>query len=135
MKNLFIILINLFFLSCNPSIEEKPVLPTCTCKDSNVIKRFIDQEGELSFPDTVNSKYTLSKIKGEISIYVNTPDLLIVCFDSLFLNQVNNKQIKNHSIVKFSGELLGGSLVNPCKVKPVVEKEVYDINITLIDPK
>jgi hypothetical protein len=133
MKYLTIIFISIFSFACKKKIEEKPVLPICTCKDANVFNKYINQEGELCYPDTaIGSVYSLRNVKGLISLY--GPDFN-VCFDTLFLNQIKIKQIKDKSIVKFSCEQLGNSKINSCEGKPVFERQIYDVNITSIDPK
>jgi hypothetical protein len=132
MKNLFIIFISIFSFACKKKVEDKPVLPTCTCKDLNILKNYIDQEGEIEKQDSTH--YLLINTKGDISSRFGT--YCRICTDSLFLNQIKIKQIQDHSIVKFTGDILGGEFVNPCEAKPVLESSTRPfINIKSIDLK
>ena len=107
MKILFFF--NFLFFSCIDK-EETPPIPNCTCDDYNITDYFSDEEGKIIFPISGWKTYQIVAKKPIAGV---RPDF-VVCSDSTFLSQITIKQIKDGSVIKFSGGILGGMAKRDC---------------------
>ena len=110
-KLLFIIY---FCFGCKKNTE--PELPECTCRDFYIGEKFNIQKGIITFSNEFNYYYLLAQEK-DTTILGN---FFAICPDSVFLNQLKSKGIKDSSFVKIQSNTVfyGDFDKMVCKLTP-----------------
>jgi hypothetical protein len=97
------------FLSCNDSVVEDPL---CECAKFKITQDFGLQEGYISIRKANN--LTAYWITSKKSIYP-WGDYFLACNDTIFENLIKIKQIKDSSMILFTGGIIADL---PCDVAP-----------------
>jgi hypothetical protein len=80
-------------MGCEKKIQYEP----CTCVDYNVFRYIDSTEGVIYF--NTNPKIGYSLYMPQIGGFSGS---VSICLDSIFLNQLKKKQVKDSSTIKFS---------------------------------
>jgi hypothetical protein len=104
-KIIVTMLIPLFCITCNDKAIETE---TCICNNSSILKEFGIQEAIIIFPRTATMLYQIHTVNDIF------PDgkFFNVCTDSDLRDKIKSLNLKDSSMIKFTGGIIGDNNCN-----------------------